>query len=143
MQVSDLARAAGVTPDTVRHYLRIGLLHADRNPLNDYRRFGRQHLGRLEFIRNAVQLGFSLAEVRAIFDAAEDGKSPCPRVRDLLATHIAETEARIQELQRSLDRMLQAMATWDRMPNATPDGESVCHLIEYWNRTKTASEVEE
>ena len=132
MKVSTLARTAGVTPDTVRHYVRIGLLEGRKDPVNGYRNFGRRELARLRFIRNATHLGFGLKEIGAIFADAEHGCAPCPRVRELLAARIEETRARVKELEALQRRMEEALESWQDLPDAVPDGESVCHLIERW-----------
>ncbi|HGM4940464.1 TPA: MerR family DNA-binding transcriptional regulator, partial [Pseudomonas aeruginosa] len=37
MQLIECAKAAGVTPDTLRHYLRVGLVVPDGRGTNGYR----------------------------------------------------------------------------------------------------------
>ena len=51
LHVADLAREAGVTPATIRYYSRAGLLHAQRDPNNDYRYFSPAEVNRVHFIR--------------------------------------------------------------------------------------------
>ncbi|GAA0575301.1 MerR family DNA-binding protein [Halomonas salifodinae] len=130
MKVIELARAAGVSGETVRHYTREGLLHPSRDPDNGYQRYGPRDLERLRFIQRARTLGFSVAEIRDILAHADQGDSPCPLVRDLLASRLPEIHARIAELQALAKRMEQALSTWEAMPDGTPDGHSLCRLIE-------------
>ncbi|MGM0535380.1 MAG: MerR family transcriptional regulator [Pseudomonadota bacterium] len=130
MKVSELARLAGVTAETVRHYTREGLLHPERHPDNGYQLYGQGDLNRLRFIQRARTLGFGVAEVRDILDHADHGDSPCPMVRDLLASHLPQVRERIRELQSLASRMEQALAAWEEMPDGTPDGHSLCRLIE-------------
>ncbi|NWO10623.1 MerR family DNA-binding protein [Chromohalobacter salexigens] len=130
MKVSDLARAAGVTGETVRHYTREGLLHPQRDPDNGYQLYDADDLNRLRFIQRARTLGFSLREVREILEHADHGDSPCPMVRDLLAERLPEIQSRIRELQALATRMENALTTWRDMPDGTPDGHSLCRLIE-------------
>ncbi len=47
MQLIDCARAAGVTADTVRHYLRIGLLTAEGRTQGGYRTFSERSVARV------------------------------------------------------------------------------------------------
>ncbi len=82
MKVSELARRAGVTAETVRHYTREGLLAPERDPDNGYQRYDGTDLERLRFIQRARTLGFSVAEIRQILEHADHGDSPCPLVRD-------------------------------------------------------------
>jgi len=130
MKVSDLARAADVTGETVRHYTREALLHPQRDPGNGYQLYDADDLNRLRFIQRARTLGFSLREVREILEHADHGDSPCPMVRDLLAERLPEIQSRIRELQALATRMEHALATWRDMPDGTPDGHSLCRLIE-------------
>jgi DNA-binding transcriptional MerR regulator len=80
-KVTELAKAAGVTPDTVRHYTRLGLIRAAKDRQNGYRFFSGEALARLRFIKVAQGLGFTLKDIKLIFRDADKGDSPCPRVR--------------------------------------------------------------
>lgn len=137
--VGGLAAAAGVTPHVVRYYSRIGLLEPLRHPGNNYKCFNGHHLARLKFIRGAQALGFTLTEVRRIFNHAGDGRSPCPEVRDILRRRIGETRQQLRELQELERRMERALRSWDKMKDGIPDGHSVCVLIE---STLTGTESE-
>jgi len=130
MTVSELARAANVTPHVVRHYTQIGLLMPTRDPENDYKRFSETELKRLRFIRKARELGYTLAEIGEILHHANHGKSPCPMVRLILERRIEETRRKVDELQQLQRRMEEALAEWCDMPDSVPDGHTVCHLIE-------------
>lgn len=130
MYVTDLANKTGVPPDTVRYYSKIGMLKPARNAENHYQVYGANDARRLRFIRAAKTLGFTLADIRAFFDDAEHGDSPCPRVRALINRHIAETETRLAELTALHTKMVQAIAVWEQMPDAEPTGDSVCALID-------------
>ncbi|WP_148253237.1 MerR family transcriptional regulator [Aidingimonas lacisalsi] len=130
MKVSDLARATGVTAETVRHYTREGLLSPRRDPGNGYQLYDQDDLQRLRFIQRARTLGFSVKEVADILAHADHGDSPCPMVRDLLASRLPQIRAQIAELQALAARMEQALASWSDMPDGIPDGHSLCRLIE-------------
>ncbi|NDL71953.1 MerR family transcriptional regulator [Vreelandella alkaliphila] len=130
MKVSELARHGSVTAETVRHYTREGLLAPTRHPDNGYQLFSTTDLERLHFIQRARKLGFSVAEIRDILAHADQGDSPCPLVRDLLINRLPQIRARIAELEALAHRMEQALESWQDMPDGTPDGHSLCRLIE-------------
>lgn len=130
MKVSELAKNAGVTAETVRHYTREGLLAPQRDPDNGYQLYDATDLERLRFIQQARTLGFSVAEIQQILEHADQGDSPCPLVRDLMAERLPEIRARIRELEALAKRMEQALAAWSEMPDGTPNGHSLCRLIE-------------
>lgn len=133
MKVSELARAAGVSADTVRFYTREGLLHPNRDPHNGYQRFDADDLRRLRFARKARQLGFSLREVTDILREADEQRSPCPQVRDLFTQKLTDVEQQLRELTALRDRMRAAMTQWQEMPDGAPDGHTICRLIEHWD----------
>lgn len=132
MKVSELAKKAGVTPDTVRFYTKEGLLHPTKDPDNGYSLFNNQDYQRLVFMRKARQLGFSLKSIKDIFQHSDHETSPCPMVRELFEKRLAEVEQKIAELQALRQHMVDAMEVWAEMPDGTPDGHTICNLIENW-----------
>lgn len=133
MKVSELARQADVTADTVRHYTRIGLLTPSRDPDNGYQIYDGEALKHLRFIQKARLLGFSLQEIETIVHHEHSGASPCPMVRRLMAQRLPRVRQQIGELQQQLTRMERAMAAWEEMPDGAPEDDSLCPLIEHWN----------
>ncbi|TPE55651.1 MerR family transcriptional regulator [Maribrevibacterium harenarium] len=136
MKVSELAKACGVTPDTVRHYTKEGLITADKNPINGYHEYNRAALQRVKFIQQSRTLGFSLKQIAEILAEADKGDSPCPLVRELLEQKVPETKRKIAELQAHLAKMEAALATWATMADGTPNGHSICCLIEEWEQNQ-------
>ncbi len=130
MKISELAKAAGTSKDTVRHYVELGLLQPGRNPENGYQVFDEAALNRLNFIRMARGLGLGLQDIQLVFADAIHSKSPCPRVRHLMEQRVAETRRHIAELTELCERMEKAMSEWRGMPDSVPTGSSLCRLIE-------------
>ncbi|HDZ49007.1 hypothetical protein LCGC14_0072200 [marine sediment metagenome] len=141
MKVNELAKRGGVTAETVRHYAREQLLAPERHPDNGYQLFSDTDLERLRFIQRARKLGFSVAEIRDILAHSDQGDSPCPMVRDLLASRLPQIRSRIAELEALAQRMEQALTSWQHMPDGTPDGHSVCRLIESFPETSAVKET--
>ncbi len=130
MTVTQLSKRAKVSPEIIRYYTRIGLLNPRRDQNNGYRHFSIEHAKRLKFILRAKGLGFTLTEIGQILNHAQSHDSPCPMVRDLIARHITENRRKLDQLAELQIRMEKALAQWKEMPDGTPDGHSVCHLIE-------------
>lgn len=135
MQVSQLAKKADVSPDTVRFYTKEGILQPQKNPENGYQQYSKNDFQRLVFTRKARQLGFSLKEVQEILAQADDQHSPCPMVRGLFEKHLIHVEKQIDELHALRQRMLDAMSVWQEMPDGVPDGQTICQLIENWDQS--------
>ena len=141
LTVTELANRSGATPHVVRYYTRMGLLRPERNPGNGYRLYEYREVGWLRFIRQAKRLGYTLKEIREIMHDADQDKSPCPRVREILLRHIDENRRQLEELVALQTRMEQALEQWADMPDGVPDGHSVCHLIESFAKTDSGHSV--
>ena len=128
--VTELANRCNTTPHAVRYYTRMGLLRPERHPENGYRLYDIGEVPWLKFVQRAKNLGYTLKEIKEIMHDADDHKSPCPRVREILMKRIDENRQRLDELLALQIRMEQALKKWGDMPDGVPDGHSVCHLIE-------------
>src|SRR5689334_21206759 len=63
MLISEFARAANLSPDTVRFYVKLGLLRPEagrRGGSNPYLEFSRADLARARLVQLARSLGFTL-----------------------------------------------------------------------------------
>jgi len=130
MRLIECARQAGVTADTLRHYLRVGLVDADGRTQNGYRTFSDRSVVRVCFIRGALALGFTLRDAGELVEMGQRGELPCPRARTLLDQRLAEQGRQLDQVLRLHRRMQRAVADWKRRPDGVPDGHSVCGLIE-------------
>lgn len=130
MQVSDLAQDLSISSDTVRYYTRIGLLNPLKNPDNGYHEYSEADRSRLYFVLGARRLGFSIADIGQILGVADQGKTPCPIVRELIELRLRETEEQYQQITMLRKRMEQAVSQWQDLPDHEPTGEMICHLIE-------------
>jgi DNA-binding transcriptional MerR regulator len=93
VRIGELARRAGLAPSAVRFYEAAGLLPAAERTPSGYRLYDAQVLGRLEFIRRAQVLGLSLAQIRELISANENGL-----LRHAVAHKLADVERRTQDL---------------------------------------------
>lgn len=108
LSIGALARATGTKVETIRWYERVGLLPHPARSAGNYRSYGMAHLGRLSFIRRARDLGFSLEQIRALLDLAEQRDQPCGAVDAIARTHLEEVERKIADLQ-ALQRELASL----------------------------------
>jgi MerR family mercuric resistance operon transcriptional regulator len=95
LTIGGLAQRAGVNVETVRYYERRGLL--TQPDQTGRRRYTEQSVHRLALIRRAKHLGFTLAEIGELLDAANG-----PTAEDILnAAHmkLKQVEAGLRELQ--------------------------------------------
>jgi len=118
MTIGRLAKAAGVNVETVRYYQRRGLLTEPRKPPGGHRRYSDDALRRIEFIRRAQQLGFTLDEIGQLLDYAND---PARKEGRLVAEKRLEViESRMAELGRMRDELSRLVAACRRARGAKP-----------------------
>jgi DNA-binding transcriptional MerR regulator len=99
MTVSELARRAGTTADTVRYYERIGVLREAARTAGGYRLFGDDDLARLAFVKRAQAFGLRLDEIRELLDVRDRGLCPCGHARTLLRERLDDVERQMAELE--------------------------------------------
>ena len=98
MRAGELARAAGVSTDTLRHYERKGVLARPRRSRNGYREYPPEALERVLLVRRALGVGFTLAELARILRVRDRGGAPCREVRELAAAKLAGVEEQLRAL---------------------------------------------
>ena len=62
-----LAKSAGVSPDTIRHYEKIGVLPRASRTDSGYRVYPAIALERVFVVQRALRIGFTLAELAGFF----------------------------------------------------------------------------
>jgi MerR family mercuric resistance operon transcriptional regulator len=98
MTVGQLAGAAGVHVETIRYYQQLGLLELPPRPAGSVRRYERDAVERLGFIRRAQDAGFTLKEVAELLRLAE--RPNCRGARDIAARKLSQVEERMADLAR-------------------------------------------
>ena len=98
LTIGRLALAADVHVETVRYYQRMGLLHEPERPLGGVRRYEHQDLARLQFIRRAKTMGFTLEEIAGLLQLK--GKRACAQTRRLIEHKLFDVRRKLEELRR-------------------------------------------
>lgn len=94
-----LSRRSGVKIETIRYYERIDLIVSPSRTEGGHRVYNSGQLQRLNFVRRARNLGFTLDEIRALLKLAESQDEPCEDVRNVAAHHLADVQAKLEALQ--------------------------------------------
>lgn len=124
----ELARLCGVSPDTIRHYERVGVLPSAVRGSNGYRLFPRESVGRVMLIRRALAIGFSLEELARILRQRDSGAPPCRNVRAMAGGKLADLDRRIAEMMAMREELARILEEWDARLSTTRDGEAA-HLL--------------
>lgn len=113
LRAGELAKAAGVSTDTLRHYERKGVLPAPRRSPNGYREYPAEALDRVRLVRRALAIGFTLGELARLLKARDGGGVPCREVRALAAGKLSDVEARLRGLRSLREELRATLRDWD------------------------------
>lgn len=138
LRSGELARRAGVSADTLRHYERKGLLAKPRRSPNGYREYPPSALERVQLIQRALGVGFTLDELARIFKVRDRGGAPCQDVQLLAEAKLAGIENQLLNLTGLRDDLRAMLKDWDsRMATRAPDERA--GLLESLAATRIAS----
>ena len=129
MRIGELAAQTGITTETARFYEKLGLVPKPKRTEAGYRDYASAAVERIEFIRTAQTVGFTLDEIGEVLALRDQGDAPCDHVRYLIKKHSTELQQRINELQHMLAE-LQRLETVKPNP-AAPDHTSHCEILEH------------
>jgi DNA-binding transcriptional MerR regulator len=127
LRVGEVAKRSGVGIETLRFYERSGLLDRPARTESGYRLYGEEVLERLDFIKRAQALGFTLDEIKRVIAEKRAGQTPCAEVREIVRRRLQELDERMVQMRRYRREVAAALAEWDKI------GESeghICGLIE-------------
>ncbi len=108
-RIGELAKLAGVTPDTIRYYEKQQMMDHEVRTEGGFRLYTGNDLQRLKFIRYARQLGFTLEAIRELLSIRVDPEHhTCLESKSIVQARLREVESRIEELQ-SMQRSLKKL----------------------------------
>ncbi|PYB75080.1 MerR family transcriptional regulator [Rhizobium wuzhouense] len=114
MQIGEFSRRTGLSQDTVRFYVRKGLLAPETGNLggrNPYQLFSERDVSTALMIRFAQALGMSLKEIAEIAQELVKGGLSAERELEIIDAQVAKLEEKAADLTRLLD-YLRAKRGW-------------------------------
>jgi len=114
MLISEFARATGLSRDTVRFYVRLGLLQpqaAKKGGRRPYQVFVARDVQTAKIIRVAQSLGMSLKEIAGIAKERREGRLTRKRSGEILRGQLAILEEKAVALQ-AMSAYLRAKIAW-------------------------------
>jgi len=130
--IQEIARLAGTTSRTLRHYDDIGLLAPSRIAHNGYRHYDQAALVRLQRILLLRELGLGLPQIGEVLSRDGEGEASA------LRTHLAY-------LREEQDRLARQAASVEATINAMEEGEALMaeNMFDGFDHTRYKDEVEE
>ncbi len=135
-----LAKATGVSPDTIRHYERIGVLPRASRTQSGYRLYPANAAERVLVVQRALRIGFTLAELAEVLRARDAGGAPCRRVYQLAQEKLKGIEADIEALRRTKQYLEKVLSDWEQRIQRAAPGQKA-HLLHSLSEGLTNSDA--
>ena|SRR5437870_3442408 len=98
MTIGAFAKLASVNVETIRFYQRKGLISEPKRPRGGIRRYGEDDVARMQFVKSAQRVGFTLDEIAQLL-RLEDG-THCREAAEIARHRLDDIRARIADLAR-------------------------------------------
>lgn len=117
MNIGAAAKASGISAKMIRYYEQTALIPAVERSDSGYRSYSAADVQRLQFIRRARELGFSVPRINELLGLWDNPGRQSADVKRLARQHIAELGlqvGKLQEMMRSLQNLVDCCAGDDR-----------------------------
>ncbi len=130
ISIRQLAQEARISSKTLRYWESLGLISPAGRTHTNYRRYSENTQEQVLFIRKAQSLGFTLAEIRRVFELARSRQAPCEAVIRWAGEKARALEEQIRMLQDLKERLERYRRQWaaEKKPSYLGPNE-VCRCI--------------
>lgn len=159
MRSNDVAKLAGVTVRTLRHYHQLGLLSEPPRRANGYRDYSPADVARVLRIKRLAGLGFPLSRIGDVLEEMDaEGHATSASALDELDRELALEIARLQEQRRTIAelraehldpdlpvrfaRILRKLAGVDSLAETSPDDRTALIVAAHLYDEKELGELE-
>jgi len=126
IQIGRVSEQTGLSVDAIRFYEKQRLLERPPRTEGGFRLFNTQDIQRIQFIRRAQQLGFSLPEIRELLVLQSDETETCSHVRDLLQAKVTTIHNKVRELGVLEDQLTKRLRKCERKLKSSGDSHKGC-----------------
>ena len=103
--IGELSKRTKVKIPTIRYYEEMGLLAEAERTTGNQRRYDKEGLERLSFIRHARDLGFSIEAISSLIELQEHPDRSCKEATNIAVTQLADVRSKIKRL-KTLEKEL-------------------------------------
>ncbi len=97
-KVGEIAKKVGLNVETLRYYEKIKIMPKPKRKESRYRFYDEVDLKRLQFIKRAKELGFTLKEIKELLNLKIESTATCGDVKHLAENKLKDIEERIKDL---------------------------------------------
>lgn len=119
MNIGTASKLTQVSAKMIRYYEQVGLIPPASRSDAGYRSYSNDDIHRLQFIRQARDLGFSVTEIAQLLSLWHDSSRHSADVKQLAQQHIEDLQQRMAKLQAMVTTLqsLVACCAGDQRPN--------------------------
>jgi MerR family mercuric resistance operon transcriptional regulator len=121
--IGEASRRSGVSVETIRYYEREGIVPEPGRTTNGRRVYSDAEIAQLRFIKRCRELGFGIADAKALLALSEGTDADCGKVHEVGTKHLANVRSKISELTR-LEAALEELVANCRL------GSASCPMLE-------------
>ena len=96
--IGELSKRTKVKVPTIRYYEEMGLLAEAERTSGNQRRYDKDGLERLSFIRHARDLGFSIGAISSLIELQDHPDRSCETATEIATSQLADVRAKIKRL---------------------------------------------
>jgi Cu(I)-responsive transcriptional regulator len=123
MNISKVSTLTGLSPRQIREYEKLKLLAPVARRDSGYRHYTPADIERLNFIKHARDVNFSLGQIAQLLQLRDDPNRNNKEVKAVTHAHIVALTEKIEQLQN----MKATLQTWH--DNCRGDGSAECSIL--------------
>ena len=103
LTIQQVALETGLSEHTLRYYERVGLIHPINRAENTHRRYSRDDLGWIDFLKKLRATGMSIQDMQIYAELQRQGEATLPQRLEMLKDLRQQVEAHMSELHDHLN----------------------------------------
>lgn len=131
LSIGQVAKHAKVNIQTIRYYEKRGLIPAPSRRDSGYRQYSLEMVDRIDFIKSAQELGFSLKEIQELLSLRYDSKTSRTTIKRRVEVKVADIEEKVEALQGMKKALLRLVAACNQR-----GGSGECPILEGLDKIK-------
>jgi MerR family mercuric resistance operon transcriptional regulator len=117
LKISETAKVAGVNPQTLRFYERVGLLPKPKRTQAGHRLYSRATIEAVLLIKRAQALGFALKEMPQLLRFLDKQSDDCSQLHNVLESKAEKIDRMIRDLQKTLRTLRKLLGSCSKHRN--------------------------
>ena len=117
MLINELAKQTELSIHTIRYYENLGLIRGIKDPqvrTNNYKHYDQESMQRLEIIKEAKQVGLTLAQTRDLLKAWFENNQSKTQTRKIFETKILEIDKKMAQFRQIKKRLKKVLDSLDQ-----------------------------